>query len=71
MKTNQKIMLAGAVIFALGIGLLAYEKAEEPDFKISVDDELLIIFSLITPGIIIAAIGMVLEFAKQEFQAKK
>lgn len=71
MKTNHKIILTGAIVFAIGILLMAYENIGDPNFTISVDVELLIIFGLITPGLIIAGIGVMLEYAKQKYEVEK
>ena len=71
MKINHKIILGGAIIFAIGILLMTYEIAGELSFKLTVDDELLIIFGLITPGLIIAGIGVMLEYAKQKYEVEK
>jgi hypothetical protein len=66
MKTRL-LIVAGIVIFLVGISVLAYEIFGNSDLKWSSDIEVSIIFYVIVPGLAIAGIGIVLEFAKKEW----
>ncbi len=69
MEKKMKIRLlivAGIVIFLVGISVLAYEIFGDLNFKLSSDIEVSIIFYVIVPGLAISGIGIVLEFAKKE-----
>lgn len=67
MKTRF-LIIAGIVIFLAGISVLAYEIFGDPDLKWSVETEISIVFYVIVPGLAILGIGIVLEFAKKEWE---
>ena len=66
MKTRI-LIVAGIVIFLIGISVLAYEIFGNSDLKWSSDIEVSLIFYVIVPGLVILGIGIVLEFAKKEW----
>ncbi|MCV0392789.1 MAG: hypothetical protein K5790_05775 [Nitrosopumilus sp.] len=69
MKTRL-LIIAGIVIFLIGISVLTYEIFGDSDLKLSSDIEISIIFYVIVPGLAISGIGVVLEFAKNEWEKK-
>ena len=71
MKTNYKIILAGAILFAVGISILAFEIFGNSSFKVSVEVELVFAFGLVVPGLIVLGVGLMLEFAKQKYEVEK
>lgn len=71
MKTNYKITLAGLPLFVSGISIMLYELYGDPNFKINVETELLILFGLVSSGLIISGIGLMLEFAARKYEMQK
>ncbi len=67
MKTNYVIIIAGIILFIIGISMLVYEIFLDQDFKLSVETELLILFGLVCVGMIISGVGAVLEFSKKRW----
>ena len=61
------LIIAGIILFLIGISVLAFEIFGDSDFKLSSDIEVSIIFYVIVPGLAISGIGIVLEFAKKEW----
>ena len=66
MKTRI-LIIAGIVLFLIGISVLTYEIFGDSDLKLSSDTEVSMIFYVIVPGLAISGIGIVLEFAKKEW----
>lgn len=71
MKTYFAIIIAGIILFTIGISILVYEIFLDRNFKLSVETELLILFGLVGVGMIIAGVGAVLEFSKNKWGVAK
>ena len=71
MKINYLIILAGIIIFIIGLSILVYEIFLDSNFKLNVETELLILFGVVCVGMIIAGVGAVLEFSKKNWGLEK
>lgn len=61
------LIVAGIVIFLVGISVLVYAIFGNSDLVFTVDTKVSIIFYVMVPGMIISGIGVVLEFAKRKW----
>lgn len=67
MKTSYIMILVGMIFFLIGISILVYEIYLDRNFKLNVETELLILFGLVSVGMIVAGAGAVLEFSKNKW----
>lgn len=61
------LIVAGIVIFLVGISVLVYAIFGNSDLVFTVDTKVSIIFYVMVPGMIISGIGVVLEFSKRKW----
>lgn len=71
MKANYIIVLGGLLLLIIGIAMLSFEIYGNSSFRMSVEEELMILFGLIAGGLIITGIGIMLEFARRKYSVRK
>lgn len=67
MQKTILLIIAGIILFVIGISILAYEIFGDSDLQWTVETEVSIIFYVLVPGMIISGIGVILEFAKRKW----
>lgn len=68
MIKTRLLIVAGIVIFLVGISVLAYDIFGNSDLMWSVETKVSVIFYVIVPGMIVSGIGVVLEFADRKWK---
>lgn len=68
---TKLLIIGGIVLFLVGIFVLAYEIYLGSNFKLGVETELMILFGMVSLGLIIAGVGVMIEFSKKKWSMTK
>ncbi len=71
MKTNYKIIISGGILFVFGMYMMLNDSYRNYLFGIHPDLGILGFLVSLSAGLVIAGIGIMLEFADRKYRAQK